>query len=208
MIDRSFGSIYFLPCSNSLLGIATSHIGLIRSLYCSVFKEPSLFKRLDYLTTFVEVCQMIFLKSFSSLFRTGPLHQRRVLSYHTAFLVSTVFSCFFDRASYWHCLSSASEKDFSLRSKQRCRAWLSRPARIVHKKRRCEITIISFSRSICRGGLAALIGVTGKPYPSCLSCHSHPIRPFRAPSPRGEGCDTRIPSSKKRRRSRHENPEP
>ena len=91
MIDRSFGSIYFLPCSNSLLGIATSHIGLIRSLYCSVFKEPSLFKRLDYLITFEEVCQMIFLKSFSSLFRTGPLHQRRVLSYHTAFLVSTGF---------------------------------------------------------------------------------------------------------------------
>uniref|UniRef100_UPI0040254389 hypothetical protein n=1 Tax=Dialister sp. TaxID=1955814 RepID=UPI0040254389 len=26
--------------------------------------------------------------------------------------------------------------------------------------------------------------------------------------PRGEGCDTRIPSSKKRRRSRHLNPEP
>uniref|UniRef100_UPI004026CB0B hypothetical protein n=1 Tax=Dialister sp. TaxID=1955814 RepID=UPI004026CB0B len=51
----------------------------------------SLFKRLDYLTTFVEVCQMIFLKSFSLLFRTGPLHQRRVLSYHTAFLVSTGF---------------------------------------------------------------------------------------------------------------------
>ena len=75
-------------------------------------------------------------------------------------------------------------------------------------QRRCEITIISFSRSICLGGLAALIGVTGKPYPSCLSCHSHPIRPFRAPSPRGEGCDTRIPSSKKRRRSRHLNPEP
>ena len=44
-------------------------------------------------------------------------------------------------------------------------------------QRRCEITIISFSRSICLGGLAALIGVTGKPYPSCLSCHSHPIRP-------------------------------
>ena len=79
---------------------------------------------------------------------------------------------------------------------------------ILNPKRRCEITIISFSRSICRGGLAALIGVTGKPYPSCLSCHSHPIRPFRAPSPRGEGCDTRIPSSKKRRRSRHESPEP
>ena len=46
-----------------------------------------------------------------------------------------------------------------------------------NKKRRCEITNISFSRSICRGGLAALIGVTGKPYPSFLACHSHPIRP-------------------------------
>ena len=66
-----------------------------------------------------------------------------------------------------------------------------------HEKRSCEITIISFSRLICRGGLAALIGVTGKPCPSCLSCHSHPIRPYGAPSPRGEGCDTRIPSSKK-----------
>ncbi len=32
---------------------------------------------------------------------------------------------------------------------------------------------------------------------SCLSYHSHPIRPCGAPSPRGEGCDTRIPSSKK-----------
>ena len=64
-------------------------------------------------------------------------------------------------------------------------------------QRRCEITIISFSRSICLGGLAAIIGVTGKPYPSYLSYHSHPIRPCGAPSPRGEGCDTRIPSSKK-----------
>ena len=86
------------------------------------------------------------------------------------------------------------------------RTALSSFARLA--KRRCEITIISFSRSICHGGLAALTGVTGKPYPSRLSCHSHPIRPFRAPSPRGEGCDTRIPSSKKRRRSRHESPEP
>lgn len=41
---------------------------------------------------------MIFLKSFSLLFRTGPLHQRRVLSYHTAFFVSTAFSCFFEMA--------------------------------------------------------------------------------------------------------------
>ena len=32
---------------------------------------------------------------------------------------------------------------------------------------------------------------------SCLSFHSPPIRPCGAPSPRGEGCDTRIPSSKK-----------
>ena len=32
--------------------------------------------------------------------------------------------------------------------------------------------------------------------PIYFSCHSHPIRPFGAPSPRGEGCDTRIPSSK------------
>ena len=39
--------------------------------------------------------------------------------------------------------------------------------------------------------------MTGKLYPNCLSCHSHPIRPCGAPSPRGEGCDTRIPSSKK-----------
>ena len=30
-----------------------------------------------------------------------------------------------------------------------------------------------------------------------LSYHSHPIRPCGAPSPRGEGFDTRIPSSKK-----------
>ena len=75
-------------------------------------------------------------------------------------------------------------------------------------QRRCEITIISFSRSICLGGLAALIGVTGKPYPSYLSYHSHPIRPCGAPSPRREGCNTRILSSKKRRLSRHESPEP
>ena len=84
------------------------------------------------------------------------------------------------------------------------------PADDAKTKRRCEITIISFSRSICRGGLAALIGVTEKPYPSCLSCHSHPIRPFGAPSPRGEGCDTRIPSSKKggEAATRALNPEP
>ena len=31
----------------------------------------------------------------------------------------------------------------------------------------------------------------------CLSYHSHPIRPCGAPSPAGEVCDTRIPSSKK-----------
>ena len=86
---------------------------------------------------------MIFLKSFSLLFRTGPLHQRRVLSYHTAFLVSTGFYMFFDmglswcvimvgmtqrfprfpnsgfplfRFPYTVCLTTY-EKDFSLRSK-------------------------------------------------------------------------------------------
>ena len=31
----------------------------------------------------------------------------------------------------------------------------------------------------------------------CLSYRLCPIRPYGAPSPRGEGCDTRIPSSKK-----------
>ena len=31
----------------------------------------------------------------------------------------------------------------------------------------------------------------------CLSYHSHPIRPCGAPSPRGEGCDTGLPSTKK-----------
>ena len=84
------------------------------------------------------------------------------------------------------------------------------PADDAKTKRGCEITIISFSRSICRGGLAALIGVTEKPYPSCLSCQSHPIRPFGAPSPRGEGYDTRIPSSKKggEAATRALNPEP
>ena len=30
----------------------------------------------------------------------------------------------------------------------------------------------------------------------CLSYHSHPIRPYGAPSPSGEGCDAGIPSSK------------
>ena len=85
---------------------------------------------------------MIFLKSFSSLFRTGPLHQRRVLSYHTAFLVSTAFLRVFliwgltGAVSHddWHCLRifddrfpvfrfpytvclTTYEKDFSLRSK-------------------------------------------------------------------------------------------
>ena len=95
--DRLFVWLdYFLPCSNSLLGIATSHIGLIRSLYCSVFKEPSLFKRLDYLTTFAEVCQIIFSNYFSSLFRTGPLHQRRVLYYHIlGYCVNSFFEFFY-----------------------------------------------------------------------------------------------------------------
>ena len=168
---------------------------------------------------------MIFLKSFSTLFRTGPLHQRRILSYHIAFLVSTAFFMLFEMAlsgcgvSLWLVrrkgfpgfliegfpffafltLSALPHTKKISRSARNDGAGRGYPGLHVLsiKKRRCEITIISFSRSICRGGLAALLGVTGKPYPSCLSCHSHPIRPCGAPSPRGEGCDTRIPSFKK-----------
>ena len=44
-------------------------------------------------------------------------------------------------------------------------------------KRRCEITIISFSRSICRGGLAALTGVTGNRIPAVF----HAIVTLSAP---------------------------
>ena len=50
-------------------------------------------------------------------------------------------------------------------------------------------------------GQGAFVSSTNAPlFPcttSCLSYHSHPIRPCGAPSPTGEGCDTRIPSSKK-----------
>jgi len=45
---------------------------LIRSLYCSVFKESSLFKRLDYLTTI-----RYFLSSTSLKFFEGILHRGR-----------------------------------------------------------------------------------------------------------------------------------
>ena len=41
-----------------------------------------------------------------------------------------------------------------------------------------------------------ILGVTGNLYLNCLSYHSHPIRPCGTPSPTGEGCDTRLPSSK------------
>ena len=96
MIDRSFGSIYFLPCSNSLLGIATSHIGLIRSLYCSVFKEPSLFKRLDYLTTFEEGCQMIFFEIFFIALSNGAASSATgIILSHPGLLCQQVFLNFF-----------------------------------------------------------------------------------------------------------------
>ena len=154
--------------------------------------------------------------------------QRRLILYHIVYFVSTgnfhSVKMFISLSALSLCdekyyirfrriLQVVFEKIFGMVFRARFgRQPISRPCdrrRLrLQPKRRCEITIISFSRSICRGGLAALIGVTGKPYLSCLSCHSHPIRPFRAPSPRGEGCDMRIPSSKKRRRSRHENPEP
>ena len=125
-------------------------------------------------------------------------------SWHRHYLYSAALLYFYATHHHFSFLISHSIEAFN-RNQGAARPMSLPPFPI---KRRCEITIISFSRSICRGGLAALRGVTGKPYPSCLSCHSHPIRPFRAPSPRGEGCDTRIPSSKKRRRSRHESPEP
>ena len=64
-------------------------------------------------------------------------------------------------------------------------------------QRRCEITIISFSLSICRGGLAALIGVTEYLIPAVF----HTIVTLSAPAGHlpleGKACDTRIPSSKK-----------
>ena len=91
--DRSFVWLdYFLPCSNSLLGIATSHIGLIRSLYCSVFKEPSLFKRLDYLTTFVEVCQMIFFEIFFNALSNGAASSATGIILSHCFLCVNCFS--------------------------------------------------------------------------------------------------------------------
>ena len=89
-----------------------------------------------------------------------------------------------------HLLTKKNDLRFGSKGSCAPRCHLASDARalpIRQRKRRCEITIISFSRSICRGGLAALIGVTGKPYPSGLSCPSHPIRPCGAPSPRGEG---------------------
>ena len=94
--DRSFVWLdYFLPCSNSLLGITTSHIGLIRSLYCSVFKEPSLFKRLDYLTTFREVCQMIFQIIFHRSFERGRFISDGYNTITSRAIVSTGFLKFF-----------------------------------------------------------------------------------------------------------------
>ena len=57
-------------------------------------------------------------------------------------------------------------------------------------------------RPIKKGGarvlsLAAQMRLSFSYTTNCLSYHSHPIRPCGAPSPREEGCDTRIPSSKK-----------
>ena len=67
MIDCSFGSC-LLPYL--LIKIARHFClahRLIRSLYCSVFKESSLFKRLDYLTTTFRFCQILFSKDFQEL---------------------------------------------------------------------------------------------------------------------------------------------
>ena len=131
--------------------------------------------------------------------------QRRLILYHIVYFVSTgnfhsvkmfislsALSLCDDKYYIRFCriLQVVFEKIFGMVFRARFgRQPISRPCdrrRLrLQQKRRCEITIISFSRSICRGGLAALLGVTGKSYPSCLSCHSHPTRPFRAPSPRG-----------------------
>ena len=63
-----------------------------------------------------------------------------------------------------------------------------------HKK---DCSLVFSQDSLLRLTHLLILGVTGKPYLSCLSYHSHPIRPCGAPSPRGEGCDAKIPSSKK-----------
>ena len=63
-----------------------------------------------------------------------------------------------------------------------------------HKK---DCSLVFSQDSLLRLTHLLILGVTGKLYLSCLSYHSHPIRPYGVPSPRGEGCDTRIPSSKK-----------
>ena len=56
-------------------------------------------------------------------------------------------------------------------------------------------------RPIKKGGVRVLSQAAQMrlsfPYATfCLSYHSRPIRPYGVPSPRREGCDTRIPSSK------------
>ena len=63
-----------------------------------------------------------------------------------------------------------------------------------HKK---DCSLVFSQDSLLRLTHLLILGVTGKPYLSCLSYHSHPIRPCGAPSPRVEGCDARLPSSKK-----------
>ena len=62
-----------------------------------------------------------------------------------------------------------------------------------HKK---DCSLVFSQDSLLRLTHLLILGVTGKPYLICLSYHSHPIRPCGAPSPRGEGYDTGIPSSK------------
>ena len=89
-----------MPYSLKLLGIATSHIGLIRSLYCSVFKESSLFKRLDYLTTSRYLLSSIFLKCFfeEELRGAAALAATGMMISWMAFCVNRFFEIFFGHA--------------------------------------------------------------------------------------------------------------
>ena len=75
--------------------------------------------------------------------------------------------------------------------------------RLIKKRRsRYHTSLLRAGKGDCISGARVLSQAAQMhlsfPYTtSCLSCHSHPIRPCGAPFPRGEGCDTRIPSSKK-----------
>ena len=65
-------------------------------------------------------------------------------------------------------------------------------ARMIFKE-----TLIKSSSFAVRDSRSPTYAARFSAFLICLSCRLCPIRPCGAPSPRGEGCDTRIPSSKK-----------